>query len=282
MRRSQQNWLVTGASSGFGREIARAVIASGGTVFATARNPDALRSLVAGAAGRCFAHPLDVTNSDAVTAAVTAAETALGSIDVLVNNAGYGLLGSVEHAPADAIRTMFAVNYFGAVDLIRAVLPGMRIRGRGWIVNVSSIGGRVAAPAIGHYCASKHALGGLSKALRDEVSPFGIGVTVVEPGSFRTDFAGRSLVAAEEHDPGYAATISRIATAVRGGSGRERGDPARAAAAILAALDLPEPPRQLVLGPDALALARKAAEADQAELDQFAALGSATDFAGTG
>lgn len=276
--RSQQVWFITGASAGFGREIAKAVLAAGGRVFATARNPNDLADLAAGSGGRLVAHSLDVTNRDDVRDAVAAAEATFGEIDVLVNNAGYGLIASVEEANEADYTRMFAVNLYGPLDLIRAVLPGMRARRRGWIVNISSIAGRTSIPGGAFYSASKYALEGLSEGLRMEVEPLGIGVTVVEPGAFRTDFAGRSLVVSKLGHPDYAATVGRFAEMLPTYDGKQPGDPSRAAAAILAALDHDSPPRQLLLGSDAVKSVEPIVQAQREEIERWRALSQGTDF----
>jgi NADP-dependent 3-hydroxy acid dehydrogenase YdfG len=276
--RSQQVWFITGASAGFGREITKAVLAAGGRVFATARHPADLADLAAGADGRLIAHSLDVTKRDEIHAAVAAANAAFGGIDVLVNNAGYGLIASVEEAHEADYARMFAVNLYGPLDLIRAILPGMRAQRRGWIVNISSIAGRTSVPGGAFYSASKYALEGLSDGLRMEVEPLGIGVTVVEPGAFRTDFAGRSLVIGPPGHPDYAATVGRFAEILPSYDGKQPGDPAKAAAAILAALDHDKPPRQLLLGSDALGSIEPIVQAQREEIDRWRTLSLGTDF----
>jgi NADP-dependent 3-hydroxy acid dehydrogenase YdfG len=191
---SKGTWFITGASSGFGREIALAVIASGGKVVATARNPSVLDAIVQSAPERAMAVGLDVTDKQQLANAIAAAERRFGSIDVLVNNAGYGLIGNIEEADEAAIRRVFEVNFFGMVAVTRALLPGFRARRRGWIVNISSVAGLVGLTASGFYSASKFAMEGFSEALRSELEPFGIGLMMVEPGMFRTEFLGSAVV----------------------------------------------------------------------------------------
>lgn len=276
--RSQQRWLVTGASSGFGREIARAVLEAGGSVLATARRPEAVADLASAFPGRCVVQRLDVTDRAEAAEAVAAGIERLGGIDILVNNAGYGLLDSVEEADEAAIRHLFEVNFFGVANMVRAALPSMRAQRRGWIVNISSSGGRLSAPSLGYYSAAKHAVEGLSKALRAEVGNLGIGVTVVEPGSFRTAFAGSAMETRDRWAPDYADTVGFIVGRVKANEGQEPSDPAKAASAILTALDADEPPRQLLLGPDAVKGVRAQVEGELAEIDRWVGLGEATLF----
>lgn len=278
MKRSEQVWFVTGASSGLGREIARAVLEQGGRVAATARNPDDLVELIAQSQGRAIALALDVAIPEQVAAAVRSAEDHFGCIDVLVNNAGYGYLDSVEEADEAAVRRMFEVNFFGLAAVTRAVLPGMRARRRGWIVNISSMVGRVALPGSAYYSASKFAVEGLSMGLRGEVEPLGIGVTSVQPGPIRTDFSGRSLVTGERWADDYEATVGATITFSRGVDGTQSGDPVRCARAIVAAVDSPAPPRQYVLGQMSSDLIMAEIDAQRAELELWREPGIATDF----
>lgn len=275
--RSQQRWLVTGASSGFGREIVRCVLRSGGTVVATARNVSVIEDLVAEGQGRCFAVALDLANPDQIAAAAAEAERLLGGIDVLANNAGYGALGSVEECPDAEVRAMFEVNFFGLAALTREVLPGMRRRRHGWIVNISSMVGRISMPSAGYYSASKFAVEGLSKALRAELAPCSIGVTVVEPGPFRTDFSGRSLVAEAVCDPDYDQTVGATIRQVRSDDGTQPGDPILGAEAIVRAIDMDVPPFQLVLGVMAWDLVSDQLKSELAELEATAAMSRTTE-----
>jgi NADP-dependent 3-hydroxy acid dehydrogenase YdfG len=276
--RSQQRWLITGTSSGFGREIALAVLKAGGSVLATARRPEALADLVAQWPDRCVAHRLDVTDRAQIADTIRIGTERLGGIDILVNNAGYGMLDSIEEADEALIRQLFEVNFFAAANMIRAALPGMRAQRRGWIVNISSSGGRLSAPGLGYYSAAKHAIEGLSKALRTEVERLGIGVTVVEPGSFRTAFAGSALKTRDGQAADYVETVGFVVGRVRGSEGHQAGDPAKAARAIVAALDAEAPPRQLLLGLDAVKGVRMELEAELAELERWTALGMQTGF----
>lgn len=245
-------WFITGCSTGFGRELARAVLARGYRAVVTARDPDAVRDLADGHGDRALVLELDVTRPDDVHTSVAAAEQAFGRIDVLVNNAGIGYFGAIEESDDDEVRRMFEVNVFGLAHMIQTVLPAMRARRGGHIVNVSSIGGIRAFPAVGFYNATKFAVVGLSESLALEVEPLGIKVTIVEPSGFRTDWAGRSANEAPSQIEDYAETAGANQRTIRGNSGRQPGDPVRAAAAIIAAVESPTPPLHLLLGKAAL------------------------------
>ena len=249
-------WLITGCSTGFGRELARAVLERGHRVVITARNPDAVRDLAAGREAQALVQALDVTDPAQVDAAVRAAEERFGRIDVLVNNAGIGYFGAIEESEDAEVRRMFEVNVFALARMTQAVLPGMRARRRGHIVNISSIGGIRAFPAVGFYNATKFAVVGLSESLSLEVAPLGIKVTIVEPSGFRTDWAGRSANEAPDEIADYAETAGANRRNIRNASGKQPGDPVRAAAAIIAAVESPEPPLHLLLGKAALKGAR--------------------------
>ena len=245
-------WLITGCSTGFGRELARAVLAHGYRAVVTARDPESVRDLVDGRDGQAITLALDVTVPSQVDAAVRDAERAFGRIDVLVNNAGIGYFGAIEESDEADVRRMFEVNVFGLARMIHAVLPGMRARRRGHIVNVSSIGGLRAFPAVGYYNATKCAVVGLSEALSMEVAPLGIRVTIVEPSGFRTDWAGRSANEAPDEIADYAETAGANRRSIRANSGRQPGDPVRAAEAIVKAVQSDDPPLHLLLGRAAL------------------------------
>jgi NAD(P)-dependent dehydrogenase (short-subunit alcohol dehydrogenase family) len=239
-------WLVTGCSTGFGRELVRAVLRHGHRVVATARNPATLDEFAAGPG--VLAVALDVTVPAQVAESVSRAEARFGGIDVLVNNAGYGYLSAVEEGEDDEVRAMFETNFFGLAAMTKAVLPGMRARRRGHIVNISSMGGLMGFPGIGYYNATKFAVEGLSEALAKECAPLGIRVTIVEPGPFRTDWAGRSLKTPKAAIADYAETAGARRAAIHGYSGTQPGDPARAAEAIVTVVESPDPPLHLVLG----------------------------------
>ncbi|MBP2295493.1 oxidoreductase [Azospirillum rugosum] len=241
-------WFITGCSTGFGRELARLVLERGWRVVATARKPDTLKDLVAGHDGRGLAVALDVTDQAQVDGAVRAAEQAFGRIDVLVNNAGYGYLSAVEEGEDAEIRAMFDTNVFGLAAVTRAVLPGMRARRSGCIVNISSQGGMIGFPGSGYYAATKFAVEGLSESLSKEVGPIGLRVLIVEPGPFRTDWAGRSLKQSATFIDDYEATAGSRRKQISGYSGKQPGDPVRAADAIIKAVQSDNPPLRLVLG----------------------------------
>ncbi|WOJ88721.1 oxidoreductase [Methylocapsa polymorpha] len=241
-------WFVTGCSTGFGREFVRAALAHGFRVAATARDPKKLDDLIAGHEDNAKAFALDVTKPDQIKRAVSEAERAFGRIDVLVNNAGYGYMAAVEEGDEKDIRAMFETNFFGLAAMIRAVLPGMRARRRGHIVNIASVGGIVGFAGSGYYAATKFAVEGLSESLAQEVEPLGLHVLVVEPGPFRTDWAGRSLKQSTDVIADYETTAGRRRREIPGYSGRQAGDPARAAEAVIKAVQSRTPPRHLVLG----------------------------------
>jgi NAD(P)-dependent dehydrogenase (short-subunit alcohol dehydrogenase family) len=241
-------WFITGCSTGFGRELAKLVVARGWRAVVTARNPDQVADIAAGSGERALPLALDVVDADAIQSAVAAAEDRFGGIDVLVNNAGYGYQSSVEEGEEAEIRAQFDANVFGLFALTRAVLPGMRARKKGHIINVTSIGGLMAFPGSGYYAASKHAVEGWSDALAAEVGPLGIKVTCVEPGPFRTDWGGRSLKQTPNRIPDYAETAGARLKMTSENSGKQAGDPVRAGEAMIALTENPNPPRHLVLG----------------------------------
>jgi NAD(P)-dependent dehydrogenase (short-subunit alcohol dehydrogenase family) len=239
-------WLITGCSTGFGREIARLAIERGYRTVVTARKPAALQDFAA--AENALILELDVTRPEQVAAAMRTVQARFGGVDVLVNNAGIGYFGAVEESDEAEIRKMFEVNFFGTTRMIHAVLPGMRQRRRGVIVNFSSIGGLRSFPAVGYYNATKFAVEGLSEALWQEVEPLGIRVMVVEPSGFRTDWAGRSANEAAVELADYVGTAGLWRQQVREISGKQAGDPVRAARAIVTAADADRPPHHLLLG----------------------------------
>ncbi|HEY6451533.1 MAG TPA: oxidoreductase, partial [Steroidobacteraceae bacterium] len=247
-----KHWLITGVSSGLGRALAESVLRRGDRVTGTVRTEAARTAFLRGASGAAIARLLDVTDEAAVHATVAASEAETGPIDVVVNNAGYGLVAGVEEASLDEIRAQFAVNVFGAVAVMQAALPFLRARRAGRIINISSVSGLVGWPALGIYSASKFALEGLSETLALEVAPLGIHLTLIEPGGMRTDFSGRSRAESARLIVDYEATVGANRRILAEHAGREPGDPARAARAILAVADAPHPPRRLLLGTDAL------------------------------
>ncbi len=253
---SRKTLLITGVSSGFGRALAQEALAAGHTVVGTVRSTDARRDFEALSANSAFARKLDVTDFDAIDATVADIEADIGPIDVLVNNAGYGHEGVMEESPLSEMRRQFDVNVFGAVAMIKATLPFMRTRKRGHILNITSMGGYITLPGIAYYCGSKFALEGISEALGKEVKPFGIAVTAVAPGSFRTDWAGRSMTRTPRSIADYDALFDPVRQAREEKSGKQLGDPRKAALAMLAVIDSEKPPAHLLLGSDALGLVR--------------------------
>ena len=273
-------WLVTGASSGFGRQIAEAALDAGDIVVATARRPEALDELVATRPDRVEARRLDVTDPNAITSVVSDVESRHGRVDVLVNNAGRGQVGAVEETTDDELRALFELHVFGPAALVRAVLPGMRERGRGAIVQMSSFGGQVAYPGFSAYSATKFALEGFSEALAAEVKPWGIKVLVIEPGAFRTSFSGGGLVQSEPL-PAYDETVGPTREMITGIDGRQPGDPARAAAAILAALHDDQTPLRLPLGSDAVDGVLAHLDSVRTEIQAWETISRSTDFPDT-
>ncbi len=249
--------LITGVSSGFGRALAIEALAAGHRVVGTLRRAGELNAFQALAPGRAHARLLDVTDSDRIDEVVAGIEQTLGPIDVLVNNAGYGHEGVMEESSLDEMRRQFDVNVFGAVAMMKAVLPGMRSRRKGRILNITSMGGFITLPGIAYYCGSKFALEGISEALGKEVKDLGIHVTAVAPGSFRTEWAGRSMVRTARSLNDYDALFDPIRQRRQHTSGKQLGDPGKAAKAMLQVIESDAPPAHLLLGSDALALVRE-------------------------
>ncbi|WP_316231789.1 oxidoreductase [Bradyrhizobium sp. SZCCHNR1051] len=272
-------FLVTGVSSGLGRAFAKGALAAGHRVIGTVRRVGDAEAFAALAAGK--AHPLviDVTDFDAIPAAVAEAEKQIGAIDVLVNNAGYGHEGTLEESSLDDLQRQFAANVFGPVAMMKAVLPGMRARRRGHIVNVTSMGGFITMPGISFYCGSKFALEGISESLGKEVAAFGIRVIALAPGQFRTDWAGRSMDRTPRSISDYDAVMDPIRAARLAKSGNQPGDPAKAAQALLALVEAEKPPVRLFLGEDALALVEQKIEGMKAEVSVWNKLSRSTSFA---
>ncbi|NKI92484.1 oxidoreductase [Rhizobacter sp. SG703] len=274
-----RTFFITGVSSGFGRALASAALRAGHRVVGTVRSAQAATEFERQFHGDAHARLLDVTQFDAVAPLAAAIEAEIGPVDVVINNAGYGHEGILEESSLDEMRHQFDANVFGAVAVIKAFLPFMRQRRRGHIVNITSMGGHITMPGIAYYCGSKFALEGISGTLAKEVKGFGIAVTAVAPGSFRTDWAGRSMRRSARSIGDYDALFDPIRQSRIDKSGRQLGDPDKAAAAILALLDLPEPPAHLLLGSDALGLVRTHLEAMQASLVRHEALTRSTDAA---
>jgi NAD(P)-dependent dehydrogenase (short-subunit alcohol dehydrogenase family) len=248
--------LITGVSSGFGRALAQEALLAGHQVVGTVRDDAALPTFEALAPGRAYARLLDVTDVDAIDGVIAGIERDIGPIDVLVNNAGYGHEGILEESSLADLRRQFDVNVFGPVAMMKAVLPFMRVRRHGHILNITSMGGYITMPGIAYYCGSKFALEGISEALGKEVQPFGIAVTAVAPGSFRTDWAGRSMQRTPRTIAAYDALFDPVRKAREDKSGKQPGDPVKAARAMLAVIGAANPPAHLLLGRDALQLVR--------------------------
>jgi NAD(P)-dependent dehydrogenase (short-subunit alcohol dehydrogenase family) len=274
---TSKTFFITGVSSGFGLALSREALGAGHRVIGTVRNDDAGRAFEALHSENAKAVLLDVTDIDAIPNAVADAEERFGPVDVLVNNAGYGHEGIFEESPLDEMRRQFEVNVFGAVAVTQAFVPRMRERRRGHIVNITSMGGFITMPGIAYYCGSKFALEGISEVLGKELKPFGVHVTAVAPGSFRTDWAGRSMQRSPRSIADYDALFDPIRRAREEKNGKQLGDPAKAALAILTLVNLPEPPAHLLLGSDALSLVRDKLTAMAADIDTWESLSRSTD-----
>lgn len=273
-----KTFLITGVSSGLGRAFATGALVAGHRVIGTVRRDDDAEAFAALSPGRSTPLILDVTDYEAIPSAVADAERRVGAIDVLVNNAGYGHEGVLEESSIDDLQRQFAANVFGPVAMAKAVLPGMRARRRGHIVNVTSMGGFITMPGIAFYCGSKFALEGISETLGKEVASFGIRVTALAPGQFRTNWAGRSMDRTPRSIADYDAVMDPIRTARQAKSGNQPGDPAKAAQALLALVDAPNPPVRLFLGEDALGLVDRKLADMKSEMTAWDALSRATGF----
>jgi NAD(P)-dependent dehydrogenase (short-subunit alcohol dehydrogenase family) len=274
----RNNILITGVSTGLGRALAAAALADGRKVAGTVRSEEARRAFEALKPGYAFGKILDVTDNAAIAPTVSTIEKDVGPIDALINNAGYGHEGTIEESSLADLRRQFEVNVFGAVAMIQAALPYMRKRRSGHIVNITSMGGIVTFPGVGFYHGSKFALEGLSETLGKEVAGFNIHVTAVAPGMFRTDWAGRSLVRAERKIADYDAVFEPLRVRRRANSGKQPGDPAKAARAILKLIDSGSPPAHLLLGPDAVWLVGEKLDAMKAEIEAWKDVSLSTDF----
>ncbi|MGG6341628.1 oxidoreductase [Stenotrophomonas indicatrix] len=271
--------LITGVSSGFGRALAQQALLAGHRVVGTVRSETARQDFEALAPGHAFGRLLDVTDDAAIDALVATVEADIGAIDVLVNNAGYGHEGILEESTLDELRHQFEVNVFGPAALIKAVLPHMRARRRGHILNITSMGGFITLPGIAWYCGSKFALEGISEVLGKEMASFGIHVTAVAPGSFRTDWAGRSMVRASRSIGDYDALFDPIRRAREAKSGHQLGDPVKAAQAMLQVIESDAPPSHLLLGSDAVQLVRAKLASMADSIDTWEYLSRSTDGA---
>ena len=271
-------WFITGCSSGFGEELAKLVLARGWRAVVTARDKTRVAELVRGADDRALALDLDITNAAQITAAVQAAEARFGHIDVLANNAGYGYQATIEEGDEAEIRAQFDANVFGLFAMTRAVLPGMRARRKGHVLNITSVAGIIGFPGSGYYAASKHAVEGWSDSLADEGKPLGIKVTCIEPGPFRTDWAGRSLRQTPNLITDYASTAGIRMKGTASGSGTQAGDPVRAAEAMIKVTESENPPRHLVLGAWGVDAVVNRLKATLAEVEAWRDTGVATDY----
>ncbi len=271
-------WLITGCSTGIGREIAWAALARGHRVAVTARDPAAVADLVTAHPDRAIALKLDVTDREQIAAAVAATEQAFGAIDVLVNNAGYGYMAALEEGEDHEVRRLFDTNYFGVVDLIKAVLPGMRACRRGHIINMSSMTGLVTNPPNIYYSSTKFALEALTEGLSKEVSPLGIRVTAIEPGAFRTDWATRSMKETATPIADYADTVGARKQLIKTVADKLPGDPRRIADAVLMLTELDAPPLRLLLGHDVLAAFRTKLAELSASIDEWESVTKDVNF----
>ncbi len=269
-------WLITGCSTGIGRAIATAALEAGHSVVVTARRPDTVQDLVDAHPATAVAVALDVTDRAQIEAAVAAAQAAFGGLDVLVNNAGYGYLSAVEEGDDAEVRALFDTNFFGAVDLIKAVLPGLRAQGAGHIINVSSMTGIVTNPPNTYYSCTKHALEALTEGLAKEVEPLGIKVCAIEPGAFQTDYITRSMHQADSLDD-YAEVSARKEVILAFGE-HLPGDPAKLAAAVLHLASMDDPPLRLLLGQDVLHAFRHKTAAWSATVDEWEPVTIAMNF----
>jgi len=275
--------IITGTSSGLGRAFAQALLEAGFKVVGTVRKPEAVLEFEQLKPGYAFARVLDVTESpERLASVVEEIEQSVGPVYALINNAGYGHEGTLEESSMEELRQQFEVNVFGAVAMTKAVLPGMRARREGRILNVTSMGGLMTMPGLSYYHGSKFALEGISSSLAKEVRPLGIYVTAVEPGMFRTDWAGRSMVRSERTLSDYDAVFNPIREARKARSGQQPGDPARAGKAIAGFLTVTEPPLHLLLGPDAFEYVHKEFAALQSEFSAWEAVTRSTNFAQNG
>ena len=278
MNRDNPVWLITGCSTGFGRELAKLVLARGWRAVVTARDPSKVSDIVEGYGDRALVLPLDVTRHAQIDAVVAATRQTFGRIDTLVNNAGYGYLAAIEEGEDQAVRAMFEANVFGLIDMTKAVLPSMREQRSGLIVNISSIGGLTSFAATGYYHGTKYAVEGISESLALEVKPLGIDVLIVEPGPFRTNWAGASIKQSATHIDDYAATAGERRKQTEARSGTQVGDPVRAAQAIIDAALSDTPPLRLLLGKMALDLARKKLDLLRTDFDSWESTTLGADF----
>jgi NAD(P)-dependent dehydrogenase (short-subunit alcohol dehydrogenase family) len=275
---TSRTWFITGASTGFGRILAEEVLKAGGKVIVTARKLEKVADLEEKHPGKARAFALDVTDAAQIHSVVAQAVTTFGPVDVLVNNAGYGLVGSIEEATEDEYMPVYDTNVFGLIRVTRALLPYMRQQRSGHILNISSIGGLTASPGWGYYQSTKFAVEGLTEALAAEVAPLGIHVTAIEPAPFRTDFLGRSGVEAAKRIPDYDATAGTARHYMSDQNGKQAGDPVRAVHAMIAVVESPNPPLRLLLGKNALMRLRAKLDAWQKEIAAWESTTVGADF----
>lgn len=276
---SSKTIFITGVSSGFGQAVASAALLAGHRVIGTLRQEQAVAAFEASAPGRAYGRVLDVTEFERAVVVADDVENNIGPVDVLINNAGYGHEGLVEESPLDQMRRQFDVNVFGAVAMTKAFLPRFRGRRRGHVINITSMGGFITMPGIAYYCGSKFALEGFSQALRQEVAQLGLHVTAVAPGSFRTDWAGRSMVRTARSIPDYDPLFDPVRAARQAKSGHQLGDPNKAALAIMKLIEMQDPPAHLLLGSDALGLVTAHFDALRREIAEYEQLTCSTDIA---
>ena len=273
-----RTWFITGASTGFGRLLAEEVLKNGGKVVATARKLDNVADLEAKYPERAQALTLDVTDAGQVDSAVTQAFAKFGQIDVLVNNAGYGVAGAIEEVSEAEFLPMFEANVFGLLRVTRAFLPYLRKQRGGHILNLSSIGGLIASPGLGYYSSTKFAVEALSESLAAELAPLGIRVTIIEPGPFRTDFLGRSSVVAKTRIADYDGTAGNMRKYFAENDGKQKGDPLRAVQAMMQVVESPNPPLRLLLGASALQRLRAKFDNSQKEIAAWEKVTVGADF----
>jgi NAD(P)-dependent dehydrogenase (short-subunit alcohol dehydrogenase family) len=275
-REMEKIWFITGSSRGLGRSLTTAVLAKGDKVAATARNPEQLQDLADEYPGQILPLALDVTNQQQIDAAIESAVKHFGRIDVLVNNAGFGITGAAEAYTDEQVQSQLDTNLWAPIAITRAALPYMRKQGSGHILQISSIGGRVGSGGVTIYQAAKFGLSGFSEGLAQEVAPLGIKVTVIEPGGFRTDWAGDSMTYAKSIE-GYEATVGKREKFFKSGDFKPVGDPAKAAKVMIDIVDHPQPPLHLILGSEGLAIVKASEIAKMAELEKWAPVSISTD-----
>jgi len=273
----KNTWLITGSSRGFGRALAEAVLDAGHNLVATARDPGSLQGIGEGRPGALLTVPLDVTDEAQAEAAIASAVDRFGELDILVNNAGYGDVGSVEDTPLSAFRQQIETNLFGTIIMTKAAIPIMRAQRSGHIIQFSSVGGRIGAPGRAPYSAAKWGVEGFSEVLAKEMALIGVRVTIIEPGGFRTDFAGAST-RVDEGRAEYDAVVGKAARMQRAYDGKQPGDPRKGAAAILRVVGMEQPPLRLPLGSDALGAIETSDRGRLEELTRWSALSRSTDY----